>query len=129
MPMRFAPRRMRGVNPVKGLQFCDHGPQICSFDWTRSFSRAWIELGWVYSATGDKNSALDAFQKAVEADPKQILPYKILALDYAFLGNRDNAISTWQRLQSIAPDDPDIAPNLGGALYGPEALLGGSVAL
>ena len=79
-----------------------------------SFSRAWIELGWVYSATGDKNSALDAFQKAVDADPKQILPYKILAFDYAFLGNRDSAIATWQRLQSIAPGDPDIAPNLAG---------------
>ena len=79
-----------------------------------SFSRAWIELAWVYSATGDRNSALDAFQKAVDADPKQILPFKILALEYAYLGNRDSAIATWQKLQSVAPGDPDIAPNLAG---------------
>ena len=79
-----------------------------------TFSRAWIELGWVYSATADKSSALSAFQKAVEADPRQIVPYKILAYDYAFLANRDEAIATWKKLQDIAPDDPDIAPNLGG---------------
>jgi Tfp pilus assembly protein PilF len=79
-----------------------------------TFSRAWIELGWMYSATVDKSSALNAFQKAVDADPKQIVPYKILAYDYGFLGNRDEAIATWERLKNIASDDPDIAPNLGG---------------
>jgi tetratricopeptide (TPR) repeat protein len=68
----------------------------------------------VYSAAADKTSALNAFQKAVEADPSQIVPYKILAYDYAFLGNRDDAIATWQKLNNIAPDDPDLAPNLGG---------------
>jgi tetratricopeptide (TPR) repeat protein len=78
-----------------------------------NFSRAWIELGWVFSANADKSSALNAFQKAVEADPKQILPCKILAFNYAFLGNRDNAITTWQRVQGMAPEDPDIAANLG----------------
>jgi tetratricopeptide (TPR) repeat protein/ubiquitin-protein ligase len=79
-----------------------------------TFSRAWIELGWMFAATGDKNSALNAYQKAIEADPSQIVPYKILAYDYAFLANRDEAIATWKKLQHIAPDDPDIAPNLGG---------------
>jgi tetratricopeptide (TPR) repeat protein len=79
-----------------------------------TFSRAWIELGWVYSAAADKPSALNAFQKAVEANPSQIVPYKILAYDYAFLGNRGDAIATWQKLKTIAPDDPDLAPTLGG---------------
>ena len=86
--------------------------QAVSLDPT--FSRAWIELGWSYSASGDNNSALSAYRKAVEADPNQIVPYKILAYYYAFLGNRDEAIATWEKLRSIAPDDPDIAPNLGG---------------
>ena len=105
-------------NARGAIQSKDYRSAITAFKYAvstdASFSRAWIELGWVYSATGDKNSALDAFQKAVDADPKQILPYKILAFDYAFLGNRDSAIATWQRLQSIAPGDPDIAPNLAG---------------
>jgi len=81
-----------------------------------NFSRAWIELGWLYSATGDKPSALKVLQKAVDANPAQMVPYKTLAFYYAFLGNRNDAIATWQKLKSLAPDDPDIAPNL-GALY------------
>jgi len=105
-------------NAKKSMQTKDYTSAITALKYAVSldsnFSRAWIELGWVYSVSADKSSALNAFQKAVEADPKQILPYKILAFDYMFLGNRDNAITTWQRLQSIAPDDPDIAANLGG---------------
>ncbi len=81
-----------------------------------SFSRAWIELGWVYVANGDKSSSLNAFQKAAEADPNQVLPCKILAFMYMANGKRDDAIATWQKLQSIAPDDPDLASNL-AALY------------
>ena len=76
-----------------------------------NFSRAWIELGWMYTASADKSSALNAFQKAVEADPRQVVPYKILAFMYTSLGDRDNANATWQKLQSIAPDDRDFALN------------------
>jgi Tfp pilus assembly protein PilF/ubiquitin-protein ligase len=78
------------------------------------FSRAWIELGWMYSATGDKTLALSSYQKAVDADPSQVVPYKILAYEYMVLAKRDEAIATWKKLQVIAPGDPDIAPNLGG---------------
>ena len=79
-----------------------------------NFSRAWIELGWTYSVIGDKPSALNALQKAVDADPTQIVPYKTLAFYYTFLGKSDDAIAAWQRLKNLAPDDPDIASNLGG---------------
>jgi tetratricopeptide (TPR) repeat protein len=80
-----------------------------------TFSRAWIELGIAYYAgTREIRASLDAFQKAAEADSKQVLPYKILAFLYMGIGNRDNAIATWQKLQAIAPNDPDLALNLGG---------------
>jgi tetratricopeptide (TPR) repeat protein/ubiquitin-protein ligase len=105
-------------NARRSIQTKDYPSAITALKYAVSldsnFSRAWIELGWVYSASADKSSALSAFQKAAEADPKQILPYKILAFNYAFLGNRDNAITTWQRVQSMTPDDPDIGANLGG---------------
>jgi tetratricopeptide (TPR) repeat protein/ubiquitin-protein ligase len=105
-------------NARKAIQTKDYQSAITAFHHAVSldatFSRAWIELGWAYSAIGDRNSALNALQKAVNADPKQIVPYKLLAYDYVFVGNRDNAILTWQRLQSIAPSDPDIVPNLAG---------------
>jgi tetratricopeptide (TPR) repeat protein len=80
-----------------------------------TFSRAWIQLGIVYYVGAKEvTTALDAFQKAVAADPKQVIPYKILAFTYMGLGKRDDATATWQRLQSIAPDDADLASNLGG---------------
>jgi hypothetical protein len=71
-------------------------------------------LGWTYAGRGDKNSALDAIQKAVDADPMQVLPNKILAFMYMSLGNRDKAIAAWQQLQSMSHDDPDVSLNLGG---------------
>jgi tetratricopeptide (TPR) repeat protein len=105
-------------NARKSVQTRDYSSAITDLKYAVSldakFSRAWIELGWVYSASADKSSALNAFQKAVEADPKQVIPYKILAFDYMSLGNRDHAIATWQTLQSIVPDDADVAANLGG---------------
>jgi len=92
-----------------------------------TFSRAWIELGVTYAGTRDMSSSLNALQKAVEADPKQVVAYKILAFMHMSLGNRDNAIATWQKVQSIAPDDPDVAANLGGLYMAqkryPEAAL------
>jgi tetratricopeptide (TPR) repeat protein len=78
------------------------------------FARAWIELGGMYAGTPEKGFALSAFQKAVEADPKQVVPYKILALAYAVDRRLKDAIATWQKLQSIAPNDHDLASNLGG---------------
>ena len=77
-----------------------------------TFSRAWIELGLTYySGTREMNLSLNAFQKAVEADPKQVVPYKILAFMYIGIGKRDDAMATWKKLQSIAPDDPDLKAN------------------
>lgn len=55
--------------------------------------------------------SVDALQKAVEADPKQVVPYKILAFMYIGIGRRDDAMATWKKLQSIAPDDADLKAN------------------
>jgi tetratricopeptide (TPR) repeat protein len=117
-------------NARKSMLARDYSSAITALKYAVSmdptFSRAWIELGWMYSASGDKNSALSSYQKAVEADPTQVVPYKILAYEYALLANRDEAIATWKKLKIIAPDDPDIAPYLGGLYMAekryPEAL-------
>jgi uncharacterized membrane protein YgcG/tetratricopeptide (TPR) repeat protein len=104
----------------KSMQTKDYTSAITALKYAVSidatFSRAWIELGLAYAYSKDKSSTLDALQKAVEADPKQVLPYKLLAFNYMLLGNRDNAIATWQKLQGIAPGDSDLAFYL-GALY------------
>jgi tetratricopeptide (TPR) repeat protein/ubiquitin-protein ligase len=132
LPDSLNPEALRAEeNARQSMQAKDNASAITALKYAvsldSSFSRAWIELGWMYSATADKSSALNAFQKAVEGDPKQIVPYKVLAYDYAFLGNRNDAIATWKRLQNLAPADPDLSPNL-AALYMaekryPEAIL------
>jgi tetratricopeptide (TPR) repeat protein/transglutaminase-like putative cysteine protease len=77
-----------------------------------TFSRAWIQLGAIYYwGTGEMSSSLNAFQRAIDADPKQIVPYKILAFTYIGLGRPDDANATWQRLRIIAPADRDLALN------------------
>lgn len=78
------------------------------------FARAWIELGLFYLGMQQKDSALDAFRKAADADPQQVLPYKVLAHAYVEAGDRSRAIAVWQKVQALAPDDRDVAPNLGG---------------
>jgi tetratricopeptide (TPR) repeat protein/ubiquitin-protein ligase len=121
LPDSLNPEALRAEeNARQSMQAKDNASAITALKYAvsldPSFSRAWIELGWMYSATSDKTSALNAFQKAVEADPRQVVPYKVLAYDYAFLGNRNDAIATWKRLQNLAPADPDLSPNL-AALY------------
>jgi Domain of Unknown Function with PDB structure (DUF3857)/Transglutaminase-like superfamily len=100
----------------KSMQAKDYSSAITALNHAVSldstFSRAWIELGLTYySGTREVNLSLNAFQKAVEADPKQVVPYKILAFMYFGVGRRDDAIATWQKLQNIAPDDPDLKAN------------------
>lgn len=119
LPNSANPEALRAEEDAQRYMFTkDNASAIASLKSAVSldpaFSRAWIELGWMYSATGDTTSALSAYQKAVDADPSQIIPYKILARDYVFLANRNEAIATWKKLQTIAPDDSDIAPSLGG---------------
>lgn len=80
------------------------------------FARAWIELGSMYAGTPQKSLAVDAFEKAVEADLSQVVCVKILALAYAEYGDRKQAIATWIKLQALAPDDHDVTPYL-AALY------------
>jgi tetratricopeptide (TPR) repeat protein/transglutaminase-like putative cysteine protease len=79
-----------------------------------TFTRGWIETGVAeYAGTRNPKSALDAFTKAIEADPKQVVGYKILAFLQMGLGKSDDAIFTWQRLKNIAPQDSDLYANLG----------------
>ncbi|MGA2416454.1 MAG: tetratricopeptide repeat protein, partial [Candidatus Sulfotelmatobacter sp.] len=119
LPDSSNPEALRAEdNARKSMQARDSASAIAALKQAVSldsnFSRAWIELGWMYSAAANRTSALEALKKAVDADPTQIVPYKTLAYYYTFLGNRHDAIATWQKLKSLAPDDPDIASNLGG---------------
>jgi tetratricopeptide (TPR) repeat protein len=77
------------------------------------FVRAWIELGVFYEGSEQQNAGVDAFHKALEADPSQIVTYKIFAFALADMRRRAEAIEVLEKLQKIAPDDRDLAPTLG----------------
>jgi|SRR5579871_121720 len=99
----------------KSIQGNDYTPAITALRHAvaldPTFSRAWIKLGMTYYSAKEMNLSLDAFQKAVGANPKQVAPYKILAFMYIGVGKRDDAMATWKKLQTIAPDDPDLKAN------------------
>jgi tetratricopeptide (TPR) repeat protein len=77
------------------------------------FTRAWIGLGAMYMGIRDKQSGIEALQRAVNLDPKKVLPSKVLAFTYTDEGRRKDAIAVWERLFAIAPDDHDVPTNLG----------------
>src|SRR5439155_1192058 len=73
-----------------------------------------LEVGSVFYPAGDSVRMPTLVWLSTSGASSAACPYHTLASYYAFLGNRNDAIATWQRLQSLASDDPDLAPNLGG---------------
>lgn len=58
----------------------------------------YLELGAAYYIARRWEDALDAFQKTVEADPKQAFAYYYLGILNAALGNRDKANEALDKL-------------------------------
>lgn len=80
------------------------------------FTRAWVLLGQMYMGGMQAEPGLHAFRSAVDCDPKQPLPYKFLAFALTSIARRTEAIQVWQNLAKVAPDDQDIASNMGSLL-------------
>lgn len=80
------------------------------------FARAWIELGIMHVVKRDKAPALDAFEKAVDADQQQVITRKVLAKAYVHFGEPEKAVKEWEEIRAIAPQDAEIVQNL-GSLY------------
>jgi tetratricopeptide (TPR) repeat protein len=59
---------------------------------------------------------LDAFRKAVEAEPDSPLPRRILAFGFMAANRPNDAIKAWQELLKINPEDSEAAYSLGSAL-------------
>ena len=80
------------------------------------FTRAWLELAIVTMSSGQIDSALGYFQKAVDVDPKQVFPRKIYAFVLGTLLKTDAAIDAWHEAEKLAPDDWQIKSELGALL-------------
>jgi tetratricopeptide (TPR) repeat protein/transglutaminase-like putative cysteine protease len=80
------------------------------------FTRAWIELGLAYMASGQENPAIDAFQEAVESAPSLLIPRRVYASVLAAVHGPDAAIDALRDIIKIAPNDPPAIVGLGTLL-------------
>jgi Tfp pilus assembly protein PilF len=80
------------------------------------FTRAWVELATVYLSQRQNEAALDALRKAIESDPKALVPRKVYAYSLSFLRRDDAAVQAWRDVLAVAPDDADANPALGAFL-------------
>ena len=76
-----------------------------------AYAQAWFEIGRLQLALGDASSALQAFQKSVQADPWFVSPYEPLMLLLASSGDAAGAALACARLRKI---NPALPPGCGG---------------
>jgi tetratricopeptide (TPR) repeat protein len=98
-------------NPIQGIDSLRHAVEI-----DPAFTRAWLWLGGLYQFMGQKDSALEAYQKAIEAAPEEPVSYKTLGYSLMEMSRFDEAIPVWQNFIKIVPDDQDGPANLASCL-------------
>lgn len=80
------------------------------------FVRAWLTLGELLMALHQTESGMDAFQKAIAADPMQAPTHRMYAFSLAVAGKSAEAVPVWQDYIKLVPDDADGYGGLGMAL-------------
>jgi tetratricopeptide (TPR) repeat protein/transglutaminase-like putative cysteine protease len=80
------------------------------------FTRDWLMLGTLQMNAFQSDAALENLHKAVDSDPMQVLPLRILGYALIKLKKYDEAVIVLQRIIKIAPEDAEAPWNLGTAL-------------
>ena len=70
------------------------------------YAQAWFETGRLHLALGDASSALQAFQRSIQADPWFVSPYEPLILLLESSGDAAGAAKACTRLRQINPALP-----------------------
>ncbi|WP_167882091.1 tetratricopeptide repeat protein [Leptospira semungkisensis] len=89
-------------------------------------SLALTVLGVIYDQSGRFPQAIDALQKAILRDPKNVYAYYNLTLAYKHNNQFSDARSTAMKAKEIAPDDPKISlmvGNLFNEINDPDAAI------
>ena len=70
-----------------------------------------VALGIKYMQTGDRDTAMQKIQKAIQLDPDNANAYAAEALLYNTIGDADRADEAYHKAMRKAPDDPQIQNN------------------
>jgi tetratricopeptide (TPR) repeat protein len=80
-------------------------------------ARAWIMLGLLSFYDKDTAAAEHSFHQAVSNNPKNPDVFRAVALAFIAINKRHDALSVYQDMLKIAPDDFDALESLGVGLY------------
>ena len=80
------------------------------------FTRAWLVLGSLLLTQHQVDAGMDAFHKAMEADPTQPAIPKALGWSLMAATRYEDAVPVWQDYVKAHPDDLDGTANLGSCL-------------
>ena len=80
------------------------------------FTRAWVELAFVYTTQGNKDAALDALVKAIASNDKSIVPRRAYAFLLTSMQRKEAATQAWREVLKLAPDDLDANSGLAALL-------------
>jgi tetratricopeptide (TPR) repeat protein len=72
------------------------------------YSETFVNLGNLRFLAKDPAKAEQYYSEALKLNPDNINGLKNFAVLYARTGNHDKALSLWQRVRSLNPDDPDV---------------------
>lgn len=81
------------------------------------FTRAWILLGSVLLLTKQNAAGLDAFHKAIAADPTEPAIPKAFGMALMSSSQYEDALPIWQDYVKAHPDDVEGTEHLGRTLY------------
>jgi tetratricopeptide (TPR) repeat protein len=80
------------------------------------FVRAWLTLGELLMMLHQTDPGMEAFQKALAADPQAAAPRKLYGYSLAANSKFEEAVPVWQSYVKLVPGDGDGPGNLGLSL-------------
>ena len=87
----------------------------------------YINLGVLYRYLGQKEKAIEYYQKAIKLDPEYARAYSNLGVVYDDLGQKEKAIEYYQKAIKLDPEDAFAYNNLGVVYRGLGPILSGIV--
>ena len=80
------------------------------------FTRAWVKLGTLLLIQKQKDAGIDAFRKAIAADPEESAIPQALGVSLMASHQFEDAVPVWQDYVKTNPNELDGRLNLGDCL-------------